>query len=76
MPVPLDLPAWQQLREHAEDTAEGHLRDWFKAEPDRFQRFSRRFEGLLLDFTPEPDSDENPGSVAGAGATGASAGKY
>ena len=51
MPVPLDLPAWQQLRDHAQDTAEEHLRDWFKADPDRFQRFSRRFEGLLLDFS-------------------------
>ena len=51
MPDPIELPVWGQLQEHADATATEHLRDLFAADPDRFRRFSRRFEELLLDFS-------------------------
>jgi len=55
MSNPTELQAWQELREHADALAEAQtgaqLRDWFEADPERFQRFSRRFDGLLLDFS-------------------------
>ena len=44
-------PAWRALEEHARGMAGRHLRDLFAADPDRFARFSLRFEDLLLDYS-------------------------
>ncbi|MDX1605251.1 MAG: glucose-6-phosphate isomerase [Candidatus Competibacterales bacterium] len=51
MPTPTRLPAWQSLQEQREQLAGHHLRELFAEDSDRFRRFSRRFEGLLLDFS-------------------------
>ena len=44
-------PAWQALAAHKSRMAQAHLRDLFAADPDRFARFSLRFEDLLLDYS-------------------------
>ena len=43
--------AWRALQRHAETMAGQHLRDLFAADPDRFARFSLRFDDLLLDYS-------------------------
>jgi glucose-6-phosphate isomerase len=44
-------PAWQALQTHADAMSGVHLRDLFAADPERFDRFSLRFEDLLLDYS-------------------------
>ena len=51
MSVPSNLPVWQQLKAHHAAIADQHLRDLFAADPERFNRFSRRFGDLLVDFS-------------------------
>lgn len=45
--------AWQALREHAATLKAPHLRDLFSADEQRFQRFSRRADSLLLDYSKQ-----------------------
>lgn len=51
MPDPVDLPIWHELETQAEVLSGKHIRDFFAADPDRFNHFSRRFGQLLLDFS-------------------------
>ncbi|MDH3452747.1 MAG: glucose-6-phosphate isomerase [Gammaproteobacteria bacterium] len=44
------LPEWQALEAHQRELASVHMRELFADDPDRFARFSLRFESLLLDF--------------------------
>ncbi|MDR2839337.1 MAG: glucose-6-phosphate isomerase [Azonexus sp.] len=48
-----DSPAWQALSAHAASFSQHHLRDLFAADAGRFERFSRRCDGLLLDFSKQ-----------------------
>jgi glucose-6-phosphate isomerase len=43
--------AWRALQSHAEAMAAVQLRDLFAGDPDRFKRFSLRFDDLLLDYS-------------------------
>ncbi len=47
----IESPALPALEEHFEETADLHMRDLFEKDPDRFQRFSLRFDGILLDYS-------------------------
>ena len=49
----VDTPAWRALATHAEAARPRHLRELFAADPDRFERFSLRQDGLLLDFSKQ-----------------------
>jgi glucose-6-phosphate isomerase len=49
--IPSDLPAWHSLRDHQRSIAELHLRDLFRADPARFERFGVEGAGLFLDFS-------------------------
>ena len=44
-------PAWQALLEHQRQMANVHLRQLFAADPQRFERFSVRFEDILFDYS-------------------------
>jgi glucose-6-phosphate isomerase len=52
------LPAWQALRAHHRDAAAFRLRELFAQDPKRFERFSSRCGGLLLDYSKQPLSAE------------------
>ncbi len=54
-------PAWQALAAHKGRMADAHLRDLFAADPDRFARFSLRFEDLLLDYSKHRITAETMG---------------
>jgi len=47
---PTQTEAWKQLSAHFEQIKDHHMRDWFAADPQRFDRFSVQFEDILLDY--------------------------
>jgi glucose-6-phosphate isomerase len=42
---------WQQLVAHQRDVAPLHMRDLFAADPARFEKFSLKYNDILLDFS-------------------------
>ena len=44
-------PSWQALLAHRSTIEPRHMRDLFAEDPQRFERFSLRFEDLLLDYS-------------------------
>lgn len=51
MPQLRNLPAWNALVEHQKEMADVHMRDLFRSDPQRFGRFSQRFEDILFDYS-------------------------
>ncbi|MFN8528364.1 MAG: glucose-6-phosphate isomerase [Anaerolineae bacterium] len=55
-------PAWQTLLAHYQTIRDQHMRDWFAADPDRFNRFSLRLgegaNGILFDYSKNRITDE------------------
>ncbi|MGH2469831.1 MAG: glucose-6-phosphate isomerase, partial [Chloroflexota bacterium] len=51
MASPTVLPAWKALEAHHQRIESTHMRDLFREDPGRFERFSLRFEDLLLDYS-------------------------
>ena len=45
------LPAWQELQAHFEQVRHIHMRDWFASDPQRFDKFSLKQAGILLDYS-------------------------
>ena len=54
----LELPAWQALSEHWLAVRDLHMRDLFDAEPTRFEKFSVKFNDILLDFSKNRITEE------------------
>jgi glucose-6-phosphate isomerase len=50
--------AWKALEAHYEATKDVHMKDQFAADPDRFNKFSMKFEDILLDFSKNRVSEE------------------
>ncbi len=51
MPRPTALPAWKALKAHQTELASLHMAKLFRKADDRFEKFSLRFEDILLDFS-------------------------
>jgi glucose-6-phosphate isomerase len=51
-------PAWKALYAHFETTKDVQMKDQFAADPDRFAKFSIKFEDILLDFSKNRVSEE------------------
>jgi glucose-6-phosphate isomerase len=51
-------PAWRALQQHYSQTAHVQMRDLFAADPRRFEKFSLRFQDILLDFSKNRITDE------------------
>ena len=47
------LPEWHQLERHRDEIRTAHLRDWFRADPRRFDELSLRLDDLLVDFSKQ-----------------------
>ena len=58
MTDPTTLPAWSALQEHHRRIAGRHLRELFRDDPRRFERYSLRFEDILVDFSQNRIDDE------------------
>jgi glucose-6-phosphate isomerase len=50
--------AWKALEAHYEATKDVHMKDQFAADPDRFNKFSMKFEDILMDFSKNRVSEE------------------
>ena len=50
-------PAWRALQQHYSQTAHVHMRELFAADPRRFEKFSLRFQDILLDYSKNRISD-------------------
>ncbi|OGW36554.1 MAG: glucose-6-phosphate isomerase [Nitrospirae bacterium RBG_13_39_12] len=48
---PLETSTWKKLKEHYELMRNTHMRDMFNEDPDRFSRFSVRFEDIIVDYS-------------------------
>jgi glucose-6-phosphate isomerase len=51
-------PAWKALADHHSAMAGQSMRDLFAADPDRFSKFSLRFEDMLLDYSKNRITEE------------------
>ncbi|MBE0596022.1 MAG: glucose-6-phosphate isomerase, partial [Desulfuromonadales bacterium] len=58
MPRLTRLPAWQALQVHYREAAELPMRELFAADPDRFDKFSRRWDEFLLDYSKNRTTGE------------------
>jgi len=56
-----ESPAWKALAEHHAVIAHEHMRDLFAADPDRFKRFSLRWEDMLVDYSKHRVTTETMG---------------
>ena len=50
--------AWNALEAHFEATKDVQMKDQFAADPDRFVKFSMKFEDILLDYSKNRISEE------------------
>lgn len=48
---PTQTEAWGKLNEHIENIIETHMFDLFEQDPKRFEKFSTKFEDILLDYS-------------------------
>ncbi len=48
---PVQTAAWQKLRQHFESSRQTQMQQLFASDPDRFGKFSLRFEDILVDFS-------------------------
>lgn len=55
---PTQTASWKNLEAHFAAVRSLHLRDLFKNEPDRFQRFSLLFEDMLVDYSKNRVTDK------------------
>jgi glucose-6-phosphate isomerase len=46
-----DLRSWKKLAEHHKSTSQFQMRELFKNDPDRFDRFSLKFNDILFDYS-------------------------
>jgi glucose-6-phosphate isomerase len=51
-------PAWKALKSHYEQIRPRHMRDMFREDPGRFDKFSLRFEDVLLDYSKNRVTEE------------------
>lgn len=59
MPQPTKLPAWNELNRHQHQIVDLKMRDLFAADPERFDRFSLRFNNdLLFDYSKNRITEE------------------
>jgi len=56
-----ETPEWKDLYNHCSEVRDLHLRELFARDPDRFERFSLVFEGMLIDFSKNNITNETLG---------------
>jgi glucose-6-phosphate isomerase len=58
MSAPTRLEAWKALEAHYQEIAPLHMRDLFRQDPRRFEKFSLRFDHILLDYSKNRVTDK------------------
>jgi glucose-6-phosphate isomerase len=54
----IDKPAWKGLQAHFDEIGELHMRQLFEEDPGRFERYTLRCGGLLVDYSKNRITDE------------------
>lgn len=49
---------WQRLNKHQQEIAPVHMRDLFREDPKRFDKFSLQFKSILLDYSKNRINEE------------------
>lgn len=62
---PTKTKSWKGLREHYRTMKHSHMVDFFRQDPERFSRFSIRFEDILLDYSKNIVNGETMGLLQG-----------
>lgn len=55
---PTRTASWQKLATHFEQMKNRHMKDLFAEDPDRFAKFSIRFQNLLVDYSKNRITEE------------------
>jgi glucose-6-phosphate isomerase len=63
MSNPTRLSSWQALEAHQKEMANVQMRDLFKQDPQRFTKFSLRFNDILLDFSKNRITEKTLGML-------------
>src|SRR5207248_585159 len=58
MTLPTQLPAWKALETHYQKAAPLQMRELFRDDPKRFDKFSLRFQDILLDYSKNRITEE------------------
>ena len=58
---PTQTKSWRKLAAHYEKLAPAHMKDLFASDPDRFQKFSFKFEDILVDCSKNRITGETLG---------------
>ena len=61
MTQPDDLPVWNSLKSHQKVVEQLHMRDLFRDDPTRFQRYCIQFGDILFDYSKNRVTDETLG---------------
>ena len=48
---PTETQSWKNLVEHIKEMKSVHMKDLFADDPDRFKKYSIRFDGILVDYS-------------------------
>src|SRR5437764_4258497 len=54
----IQSPTWKALESHYKEASRLHMRDLFRQDPRRFEKFSLRFDDILLDFSKNRITEE------------------
>ncbi|MCK5683297.1 glucose-6-phosphate isomerase [bacterium] len=55
---PVETASWMALKEHYKEMSCKDMKEMFLQDPDRFEKFSIRFEDILLDYSKNVITDE------------------
>lgn len=58
MPTFSNPSAWKKLEDHHNDVADLHMRDLFANDPERFNKFSLKFNDILFDYSKNRITDQ------------------
>ena len=55
---PTETKSWKNLVDHFKEMKSVHMKDLFAYDPDRFKKFSIRFDGILVDYSKNIITEE------------------
>ena len=55
---PVQTPAWSKLDQHFSQIADAQMKDLFKSDPQRFNKFSTQFNEILIDYSKNRITEE------------------
>ncbi|MEQ8475198.1 MAG: glucose-6-phosphate isomerase [Fulvivirga sp.] len=60
---PTSTPAWNKLATHYYDMSKTHMRELFKTDADRYNKFHLKFNDIVIDYSKNRINDETIGTL-------------